>query len=258
MHKHDLNLIAALADGSLGDETRALSRVESCSDCRAEYEAQKSVLGALAAVEPAAMTEHEKAALHRDLWTELRTDGAVAQTTAPWWYRWSYAAAGLFVVIGLGAVVSQMTGGGDTSSLFEETAGEIPQAEDAPAADDGASPGLASAQVTDAEAESAGAAGADAADAAGVDAGAESVDFALLAEALVEPGQSEQMLRTTVDQSLYTECLTEAGLEDHEVLQTYSLEAGDYIAVVAEDAPADSAEVTFVDLATCGVVYSDS
>jgi len=248
MHKHDLNLIAALADGSLEDETRALSRVESCSDCRAEYEGQKSVLGALAVAEPAAMTEHEKAALHRDLWTELRTGAPVAQTTAPWWYRWSYAAAGLFVIIGLAAVVSQMTGGGDTSAQFEETAGEIPQAEDPPASDDGASPAIASAPDTVAEAT----------DSAALGSTAEPVDFALLAEALNETRQSTQSLRVTVDQSLYTDCLTEAGLEAHEVIQTYSLEAGDYIAVVAKDAPVDSANVTFVDLATCGVVYSDS
>ncbi len=246
MHKHDLNLIAALADGSLEDETRALSRVGSCSDCRVEYEAQKSVLGALAVVEPAAMTEHEKAALHRDLWTELRTGAPVAQTTAPWWYRWSYAAAGLFVIIGLAAVVSQMTGGGDTSAQFEETAGEIPQAEDPPASDDGASPDTASAPDTVAEAT----------DSAALGSTAESVDFALLAEALNETGQSTRTLRT-FDQSVYSDCLAEAGLADHTVIETYSLEAGDFIAVVANDA-VDLEEIFFIDLATCGVVYSDS
>jgi hypothetical protein len=246
MHKHDLNLIAALADGSLEDEARALSRVESCSDCRAEYEAQKSVLGALAVVEPAAMTEHEKAALHRDLWTELRTGAPVAQTTAPWWYRWSYAAAGLFVIIGLAALVSQMTGGGDTSAQFEETAGEIPQAEDPPASDDGASPAIASAPDTVAEAT----------DSAALGSTAEPVDFALLAEALNETRQSAQTLRT-FDESVHSDCLVEAGLADHTVIETYSLEAGDFIAVVANDA-VDFEEVFFIDLATCGVVYSDS
>lgn len=62
---------------------------------------------------------------------------------------------------------------------------------------------------------------------------------------------------TGADQSVHADCLIEAGLEDHSVIETYSLEAGDYVAAVANDAPADSETVTFVDLATCEVVYTD-
>jgi len=248
MHSHDLDLIAALADGSLEDETRALSRVESCADCRAEYEAQTSVLAALGSLGSTAMTEHEKAALHRDVWTDLRTGAPAAKSTAPWWYRWSYAAAGLFVIVGLAAIVSQITDGGGTTEQFEETdaaplsATEAPAAEDTEGGDDGASTYLQSAP--------------EAADSAGSDAAAESVDFAALAQALTETGQATRTL-TTVDQSVHADCLIEAGLEDYSVIETYSLEAGDYVAAVANDAPADSETVTFVDLATCEVVYTD-
>ena len=120
MHRHDLDTIAALADGSLKDETSARALVESCAECRAEYESHTVVIAALAAVEPATMTDLEKAALHRELWTDLRAEAAPAVKTPPWWYRWSYAAAGVFVVVGLVGVVSQLGGVSTSDSAAPE------------------------------------------------------------------------------------------------------------------------------------------
>ena len=107
MHRHDLDLIAALAEGSLEDESLARARVDSCAVCRAELEAQSAAIAALGLTGPAEMTEHEKAALHRDLWTALTTVPASPARVRRWSYRWSYAAAGLFVVVGLVAVLNQ-------------------------------------------------------------------------------------------------------------------------------------------------------
>ena len=52
MHSHDLDLIAAFADGSLQDTGEAQSLIESCAHCRAEYDAQRSALAALGALPP--------------------------------------------------------------------------------------------------------------------------------------------------------------------------------------------------------------
>ncbi|HSK07280.1 MAG TPA: hypothetical protein VK990_07145, partial [Acidimicrobiia bacterium] len=69
MHEHDLDLIAALADGSLPDEAEARALVEVCDVCRSEYGTQLEVLAWVASTPRVEMTELERAALHRDLWT---------------------------------------------------------------------------------------------------------------------------------------------------------------------------------------------
>lgn len=250
MHRHDLDLIAGLADGSLGDESKALARVETCSYCRAEYEAQMSVLAALAVVGPSAMTDHEKAALHRDLWTELRT-GAAAAAATPWWYRWSYAAAGLFVVVGLVAVLTQ-TGDEDSLESFNETGsslGDSPapaDAAEAPAAVDGVTSQLAEEGESEPAAD----------DSADLASAAEPVDFSALAQSVNERRRSGQSV-AAADASKHDDCVLDSGLTDHSVIDIFSLEAGDYLAVVPNDAPEDSTEVSFVDLSTCEVVHTD-
>lgn len=116
MHRHDLDLIAAYAEGSAGDDTEARSLVEACAECRAEYQAQRralSLLGSLPAVTP--MTDIEKAAMHRDLWSTLRNPAPAAKGTARW-MKWSLAAAGLFVVVGLAGVLGPMLGGEDAAA----------------------------------------------------------------------------------------------------------------------------------------------
>ncbi len=118
MHDHDLDLIAALAEGSLDDETAARARVEACPECRDEYRGQRAVIEYLASAPEVTMTELERAGLHRDLWTELRSEPA-ASKHSPWWYRWSYVAAGLFVVVGLAGVLGGRFSQGDQGAAVE-------------------------------------------------------------------------------------------------------------------------------------------
>ena len=130
MHEHDLDLIAALADGSAGEageaaEARAL--VETCPVCRAEYEAQTEVIAWLAAAPSPVMTDLERAGLHRAVRSGLGSETTPAPS-APWWQRLGYVAAGLLVVAGLFGVLQNsgmMMGGGDESaSLFTTTAAD--------------------------------------------------------------------------------------------------------------------------------------
>jgi hypothetical protein len=120
MRDQDLELIAALVEGRLDDETEARAFIASSAEAREEYEAQKRAYESLAAMGTAQLTETERAALHRDLWTELRGGDAPKRTNAPWYVRWSPVAAGLFVVVGIVAVLS---GGGGDSGLDSLTAG---------------------------------------------------------------------------------------------------------------------------------------
>lgn len=119
MHDHDLDLIAALAEGSLRDETVARAQVEACPDCRDEYQGQRAAIEFLASAPEVSMTELERAGLHRDLWIELRNEPAAAAKKSPWWYRWSYVAAGLFVVVGLAGVLNGQFGSGDQGAVVE-------------------------------------------------------------------------------------------------------------------------------------------
>ena len=108
MRDQELELIAALAEGSLDDESDARALVASSEEARAEYEAQVGALNALSSVEPAMMSDSEKSTLRRDLWTELTAEArAKTATKTPWYYRWTSVAASLFVVVGLVAVINQ-------------------------------------------------------------------------------------------------------------------------------------------------------
>jgi hypothetical protein len=55
----------------------------------------------------AALSDTERAALRRDLWTELRAPVGATAPSTPWYYRWVPVAAGLFVIVGLVAVINQ-------------------------------------------------------------------------------------------------------------------------------------------------------
>jgi hypothetical protein len=264
MHRHDLDTIAALADGSLKDETSARALVESCAECRAEYESHTVVIAALAAVEPATMTDLEKAALHRELWTDLRAGAAPAVKTPPWWYRWSYAAAGVFVVVGLVGVVSQL-GGVSTS---DSAAPEVLEAPDDAsgvadlAAQDGGADELGAEEAATDEAET-----AETTIAATEDAGdggttmnrsLDAATFSLLVEQArsVEPTSSQAAATFSNDETARraAECVEEAGLSAKEVIG--EVEASTmYLLTVAigEEVDADTV-FTVVDFETCQVL----
>lgn len=123
MNERDLDLIAALAEGRLEDETEARALIESNPEARAEYEAQRIAFQALSQIQPAHMSDSERAALRRDLWTELRSGTEPAKPVGtPWYYRWVSVAAGMFLVVGVGAVLLQNVGGEDSGDAFAEIA----------------------------------------------------------------------------------------------------------------------------------------
>lgn len=159
MRDRELDLIAALVEGRLEDESEARALIASGPDYRAEYEAQKLAFESLSSMGTVTLADTEKAALRRDIWTELRSGEAAKPAKAPWYYRWVPVAAGMFVVVGLVAVVSQ--GGGDDSgeaATFQEAAS--PLSDDATenttaaagAGDDGASESDADEEMTEPEA----------------------------------------------------------------------------------------------------------
>jgi hypothetical protein len=107
MRDHELELIAALVEGRLADETEARALIAGSAEAREEYEAQKLAYQSLRAMGTARLTETERAALHRDLWTDLRGGEAPGRTKAPWYLRWGPVAAGLFVIVGIVAVLGE-------------------------------------------------------------------------------------------------------------------------------------------------------
>jgi hypothetical protein len=256
MHDHDLDLIASLADGSLEEEAEARALVESCEVCRHEYDAQVSVLGALSALEPARMTDLEKAGLHRDLWTELRGEAAKTKRAIPWWYRLSYAAAGLFVMVGLVAVLGQgLFRSGDSAETFSEVSSGL----DGGASAESVTPLYSPQSDEGGEAAPTTTAGAtattlDTAPSPNTSLTVESAaaDFETLAD------QARQGELPDTDRALITErtdCLDAAGLENYEFQGTVAQERIYLVAVPAGVDLDSNTPVTFVDADTCEVVH---
>ena len=247
MHEHPLDLIAALADGSLGDEAEARALVESCQICRAEYVAQTEVIEWLATVHTVEMTDLEKATLHRDLWTELRNEPA-KRSAMPWWQRLSYVAAGLLVAVGLvGVLNSGVLGGGAESdeTPIAEAFGEA--TEEAPFVAQGSDDGESQPEMTTATT-----AAAEATTTAAADAGGETLTVPF--EELADEARAKQSDRATegVDAD-FGECLTRVGLTDHVVVEEIDLDRT-YLLVMRRDPEAEPV-VTFVVVPACEVVY---
>lgn len=260
MRKHEIELIAALAEGTLEDETQARALIASSSKARAEYEAQKTALDALAKIQPAVLSDTEKATLHRDIWTELKARPVATKKVTPWYYRWSYAAAGLFLVVGLVAVLN--TGGGDDAATEEiaasREAGETADTTIATGgADQGAeAPSVAEDSTTDGEAGTPDPV----------------VEFFREQASRVRAGQFYSALAVPEkDQSsVATEnsaCLSSAGLDEYEALgkvtfdeaMSYGLDPETpYLVAVPAGVPIDeSTPVAFVDLLTCDRIHID-
>ncbi len=253
MHDHDLDLIASLADGSLKEQAEARALVESCEECRHEYDTQVSVLGALSAMEPARLTDLEKAGLHRDLWTELRSGAATKTRATPWWYRLSYAAAGLFVMVGLVAVLGQgVFGGGDSAESFSEVSSGL---------DGGASAESVTPLYSPQSDESGGvapttttAAATDASVATTVPAAENAPDYKTLAtETRLQ--QLPAANRSTGASEEEADCVSAAGLENQQVVGTVETDRT-YLIAIPDSVELDSeTPVNFVDTTTCTVAH---
>lgn len=244
MHKHDLDLIAEYAAGALGDESEARALVESCQTCAEEYEAQDSALAALSSISPATMTEHERARLHRDLWTELRSPAAPAPRSNPWWQSWAFGAAA-FVVVAVSLVgVMENFGGGDSAETFNEIAGEL-----------------------DSGADGSGEARSDGDTASGGEVAEESLapdvttqatedykDTPYLLIAREVRQRSEADAGTLSFDEKQTDCLAQSDLVDHQLVD--GLESvTELLVAVPSGADLETAPVAFIDPETCEVVH---
>lgn len=255
MHEHDLDLIAALADGSLADETEARALIESCDECLAEYQDQVEVLALLVATPTARMNDLERAALHRDLWTELRKSPSTSGST-PWWVRWSYVAAGLFVTVGLvGVLIGQgLLGGGDAQSAntFSEIGSGL---------DDSGDGGELPLSGFDAEGDEDSATTTAAESAATTAAAAVEglpYPFAELADearAKLAVDRLSGVLDQPEEASAAEECLERLDLADQVVVEELELDRR-YLVVMPEEGT-DDLTVTFLAADDCEIVYVD-
>jgi hypothetical protein len=247
MHDHPLDLIAALADGSLSDEVEARALVESCPECREEYRTQTEVIGWLAATPAAEMTDLEKAALHRDLWTELRNQPGKSSAT-PWWQRLAYVAAGLFVTVGLVSVLNNDALNGGANSLATTTAAEALDAptEEGPFVAQGSDDGESAPEMTTDTT-----AGASATTAAAGGEESFALPFAELAEE-ARANQADRALTEGTDRDVEA-CLARVALDEHVVVDEIDLDQT-YLLVMPEDPEAEPI-VTFVVLPRCEIVY---
>jgi hypothetical protein len=266
MHEHEFELIAALAEGRLEDESQARALVASDPRYREEYEAQKTAFEALSAVGTASLSDAERAGLHRDIWTELRASTAPTPTRQPWYIRWSPVAAGMLVVVGLVAVLNQggsSDSGGEiaadllsaSTTLADSTesagagegTGEDDSASDEEGASDGGDLGTADiARVLPPAAEQ-----FYAEEAAQIRTGAESAAAPL-------QGDSADRLQ---------ECVDETGLEGYVVLASHPSPVAQsdeedvpeavipYIAAAPVGADLSTDPIAFVDLFACELIY---
>lgn len=258
MRDYELELIASLAERTLDDETEALALVESSAEHRAEYEAQKLALRHLGAIGPVTMTDTEKTAMHRDLWTDLRTTPST--TGIPWYYRWVPVAAGLLVVVGVVSVLSNQSandssgeragatvvaaddGGGD-ETVQEETA----QGDDGAADEEPTSGGYAASPPV-AETDE-----------------ATALEFSNAAEK-VRQGEYPALARSALQSDSASDetqvCLGDAGLEGYRELgeipnpaPTSEFASNTLIVAIPVDGTLTDGPLAFVEPDTCTVVH---
>lgn len=280
MRDRDLELIAALVEGRLEDETEARALIASSPEHQAEYEAQKLAFTTLQEAGPASMTETERAVLHRDVWSTFRTEVAAKPARSPWYYRWAPVTAVLFVAVGLTAVLSQ--GGDDGATETANLAADLPVettgAADAATAEDGTAETFAEAgglttDTTEAATEGTttpeeGEAGADErtdTDLAPVPDDEAAFYTAQAAEVRVEESDEESPSTSTTEaaaispsQACVDTAASDAGLGDYRFVTMLPSPTGDgteIAAAIAEGVDPTSAPVAFVQLNTCELVY---
>lgn len=259
MHRHDLDLISAYAAEDLADDSQARELVATCDVCRDEYRAQVAILSELAGLERPMMTDVEKSALHRDVWTELRRQAPSSESSpwsrTAWWYRWSAAAAGLFLVVGLLAVLSDRSG----NDVFETIGNGLSTNE---SATDGGG------RNSDDQGQ---AFGVDTTTASGEEqapilpddfspgaAGEGSATYeAMIARVREAPPAPITSYSSAVAAEVAASCLEKAGVEDQTTVGDVD-EDTPYLLVVPSGEPFDAdSEITVVDSATCEVVHVD-
>lgn len=152
MSSRERELITALAEGVLEDESEARALIERSFRLRTQYEEQKRALEALALVPAAELTVSEATDLRRDIWTALTTSepAPVNAGRSPW--AWGYAAVFLFAAVGMVAVLNgspwaNTASGNLTSSPGTQATAGLPPSNEA--ATDSAQRSLRLAQIVD-------------------------------------------------------------------------------------------------------------
>lgn len=136
MHdRHDLDLIAGYADGSLeGDEADARRLIETCGECRNHYELQVAAVALLRDAPRPSLSGEERHRLRSGVLEAIESGGRVVDLSARRARRWmavGAAAAVMVVAVGLGAALSQLQfGGSDTAADAPTTAAELTTAEE--------------------------------------------------------------------------------------------------------------------------------
>jgi hypothetical protein len=281
MRDHELELIAALVEGQLDDEAEARALIASSPEHAEEYAAQTLAYQTLQDVGTASMSDAERAALHRDVWTALRSQPA-AKAKSPWWYRWTTVAAGLLVVAGSVAVLSQNLGGADSMETFAEVGSALDSGGGADSAtttagatggetrdgDDSAGDGGDGASVTTMAMEQPESAPSE--PAALYSSKAAEVRQGNFEDAGARPYDDSEPVDPEL-QACVTEAIDHAGLEGYELVaileglrdaaeesSTTLNEATAELAVATpETADMSVAPLAFVDLVSCVVVYLD-
>lgn len=246
MREHQRELIAALAEGSLEDETDARALLDASPEARAEYQLQLAALDALSGAAPAEMTEMERVQLNRDLWGRLRTEEARTRSAAGI-YGWSLAAAALFVVVGLAAVLGGGILGGEDAGFDAATEATI-------TAGDEASQETMEAADADTFAEG-----------DGGEAAMPSLSYRSYFEEQAErlrQGDRQRDLGTRTESEDDATCLQTAELIDHEVAAvlnedgTAPVEGRHLAAVPSREEIGPETTIHFVETETCVVVYT--
>lgn len=135
MHDHDLDLVAAYAEGSAtgAEAARAREWISSCDVCAQELDDQQLALASLADVEPVILSDVERALLHRRVREAIAGDElATAPPARPSprsgiWMKvlTGSAAAVLVLVVGFGVVIPAFTGSDGGADFAAETADTI-------------------------------------------------------------------------------------------------------------------------------------
>jgi hypothetical protein len=262
MRDHELELIAALVEGRLDDESKARALVASSSELSEEYEAQKLAYEALTGAGTVALSDAERSDLRRDVWSALRTPQPSAAAN-PWYLHWAPSAAGLLLVVGLVAVINQGNpfGGADRLAADEATAtsttaAAAEAAEDRGGGDEGIAPApLSEGSDTDALTED------------------EIAFYAGQAERLREGELPDTQASSpeTLSSSALETCLVDAGLVGFTVVASRTASTAEetggsvdpprgvtsFIAAIPEDTDISTAPIAFVDPDACELIHVD-
>lgn len=264
MRRRDIELMAALAEGTLEDETEARALVATSEEHRSEYEAQLTAINALTGLGSAQMTQTETAALHQHVWSTLRAQPTQAKKGLPWYFRVGYGAAGLLVVIGLFSALDLGGGASDSTGIAAETGGSQ-TFEDTQEASKATEQATRSADDTD---------GGEDASAAGGIAPSTPLDAPLerfLADSADRIRAGDLTSDSLTTESAYeqaelaeqnSDCVTEAGLVGYEALTFIDFEGSDpepmsFLVAVPETTEISPATpVVFIQPDDCTIVFT--